>query len=119
MPFIETFVSQVKILGVRNYITYNSKHKLLIVSLPNEKIVVGTQVNISSDGAFIASSWFKLVGNGKSCVGNKACGDGGEAGKAKLAYPKVRIDELEDSLYLILMKQFLGSCNFRRLTLHC
>ena len=35
-----------------------------------------------------------LAGNGQTCKGNGQCGDNGEAVKASLTYPKVKIEKL-------------------------
>jgi hypothetical protein len=45
-----------------------------------------TLMKLTSDAA---EGWFILAGNGKPCLGNKPCGDGGLAVEANLAFPKV------------------------------
>ena len=58
----------------------------LVVSLPAEKLVF--KVNISVSGLKSAKI-IPLAGNGRTCKGNGLCGDGDEAVKASLTYPKV------------------------------
>jgi hypothetical protein len=58
----------------------------LVVSLPAEKFVF--KVNISVSGLKTAKI-IPLAGNGRTCKGNGLCGDGDEAVKASLTYPKV------------------------------
>ncbi len=58
----------------------------LVVSLPAEKLVF--KVDISVSGLKTAKI-IPLAGNGRTCKGNGLCGDGDEAVKASLTYPKV------------------------------
>ena len=73
--------------GTRYYLSFNSDRRTLFVSFPNEKTVIGKQMNLDTTDA--AEGWFVLAGNGKPCLGNKPCGDGGLAVEAHLAFPKV------------------------------
>ena len=77
---------------------YDIYRELLYVSLPNEKLVVKIQPN---DGKNLNSPSIENISNekyeiiagiiGKTCIGNKKCGDGGLAVNALLAYPKVHL----------------------------
>jgi hypothetical protein len=60
----------------------------LFASFPSEKIVLGKKVVLDSS-VDNSEGWFVVAGNAKPCQGNRACGDGGLATKATLAYPKV------------------------------
>ena len=77
---------------------YDVYSGLLYVSLPNEKLVIKIQPN---DGRNLKSPSIENNSNekyeiiagivGKTCIGNKRCGDGGLAVNALLAYPKVHL----------------------------
>ena len=82
--------------GVRYYMHYDVYKHFLYVSLPNEKLVIRMQPekesNLSAQRTEnISSEKYEIVAGiiGKTCIGNKKCGDGGLAVDATLAYPKV------------------------------
>ena len=75
---------------------YDIYRDLLYVSLPNEKLVIKIQpyddksVNsFSIDNSY--NEKYEIIAGiiGKTCIGNKRCGDGGLALNALLACPKV------------------------------
>ena len=75
--------------GSRYYITYDRSSDSLYVSLPLEKKILKINIgNLDDDPAAVA-------GTGRPCVSWMAgpnaawCGDGGEATKARMVYPKV------------------------------
>ena len=81
---VETLlVLNVTSVGVRYYMAH--KDNSLFVSLPNEKKVL--EIELDADGTVKQTS--TLIGSGKPCLGNGVCGDGGDASKARLTYPKV------------------------------
>ena len=77
---------------------YDVYKRLLYISLPNEKIVIKLQPNIQENQMqeetvenTNPASYTRVAGVvGKTCIGNKVCGDGGLAIHALLTYPKVR-----------------------------
>ena len=75
---------------------YDVYSKNLYVSLPNEKIVVKIRPNTKTDpdSPMLENSsnkTYEIIAGivGKTCIGNKICGDGGLAVEAMLTYPKV------------------------------
>ena len=58
----------------------------LIVSLPAEKLILKLDIS----GLTETTNIIPLAGNGQTCKGNGLCGDGDEAVKASLTYPKVQ-----------------------------
>ncbi len=74
-------------VGSRFYLSFSSSLQTLFASFPNEKVVLAKTVDLSSPGS--DEGWTAVAGNSKPCVANKACGDGGPATEASLAYPKV------------------------------
>ena len=75
---------------------YDVFSQLLYVSLPNEKVVVKIRPNQENNSYLpimenTMNKTFEIVAGimGKTCIGNKICGDGGLAVNAMLAYPKV------------------------------
>ena len=84
--------------GVRYYMHYDIYRDWLYVSLPNEKLVIKIQPNDdkSVNSFSIENSnneKYEIIAGiiGKTCIGNKRCGDGGLAVNALLAYPKVHL----------------------------
>ena len=83
--------------GVRYYMHYDVYSGLLYVSLPNEKLVIkilpNDDKNFNSPTKNIINEKYEIVAGiiGKTCIGNKRCGDGGLAVNALLAYPKVHL----------------------------
>ena len=82
--------------GVRYYMHYDVYSGLLYVSLPNEKLVIKIQPNDDKNlnsplVENISHEKYEIIAGiiGKTCIGNKRCGDGGLAVNALLAYPKV------------------------------
>ena len=75
---------------------YDVYRQLLYISLPNEKLVVKIRPN-GENKSFTPimettrNETVEIVAGimGKTCIGNKICGDGGLAVNAMLAYPKV------------------------------
>ena len=70
-------------MGVKFYLFFDSVMNELIVSLPAEKLIF--KLNTSG----LEKQIIPLAGNGRTCKGNGLCGDGDEAIKASLTYPKV------------------------------
>ena len=75
---------------------YDVFSQLLYVSLPNEKLVVKIRPNHENNPFSpimenTKNKTFEIIAGimGKTCIGNKICGDGGLAVDATLAYPKV------------------------------
>ena len=58
----------------------------LVVSLPAEKLVFKVEISVLNVKPV---KIIPLAGNGQTCKGNGLCGDGDEAVKASLTYPKV------------------------------
>ena len=76
---------------------YDVYSQILYVSLPNEKIVIKIEPNAKNDPVSpmtdsSSNKTYQIVAGvvGKTCIGNKICGDGGLAVDAMLTYPKVK-----------------------------
>ena len=92
--FQATTIYQVPVTstGSRVYLSYSSRFETLFASFPNEKVVLAKRLQPRSPGN--DESWFPVAGNSKQCLGNMACGDGGKATEASLAFPKVKSGSL-------------------------
>ena len=75
-------------MGVKFYLFFDMIENELFVSLPAEKLIFKLGISNQDESANI----IPLAGNGQTCKGNGQCGDNGEAVKASLTYPKVKIE---------------------------
>ena len=85
--------------GIKYYMHFDVYAKLLYISLPNEKIVISIrpifgkrQPSSTEDANPLNHHSYTIAAGvvGKTCIGNKVCGDGGLATNAPLVYPKVQ-----------------------------
>ena len=72
-------------MGVKFYMFFDALRKQLLVSLPEEKVII--KFNPKEKPL----NFTLVAGKGDGCRGNGLCGDGGPATKARLMYPKVMI----------------------------
>ena len=72
-------------MGMKFYMVFDKKEKLLYISLPAEKLIV--KVDPAKNPILINP----VAGTGDPCLGNNPCGDEGLAIKAHLTYPKVMV----------------------------
>ena len=70
-------------MGMKFYMIFDVKERLLYISLPAEKLIV--KVDPAKNPILINP----VAGTGDLCRGNNPCGDEGLAIKAHLTYPKV------------------------------
>ena len=70
-------------MGMKFYMVFDVKERLLYISLPAEKLIV--KVDPAKNPILINP----VAGTGDLCRGNNPCGDEGLAIKAHLTYPKV------------------------------